>query len=336
VIKKNGWLTNIMWFLTIVFFIPLTPIAGAQFEYCIPKKDSGLANDMLAGTPVPMEPVILGPVPTLSALAMLGSAETQVPNASAPIPEPTATPQVYNEFNNWQVEAVGMGQIRQSNFHIVVVGTGFKTPEENEAKLRGIISGLETNFKGVNIDFVYIRNPVDINLKHADQVVNFSDEKDFGKLLTRIKSVYPADGVAIAVETSTYLGASNTLEYSLFTATDPNVIGDASHEIGHLLGMGDGYMRYYKPGELPDSELFYSDDMPDDMPRILSDALKKLGTVPPIHEAGTCKGRKLYQFYESSNNIYGNYNPQGPNPWGDTFFTPLQIIEMNDYIAALK
>jgi hypothetical protein len=96
--------------------------------------------------------------------------------------------------------------------------------------------------------------------------------------------------------------------------------------------MGDGYMRYYAPGELPDSELFYQDDMP----RILSDALKKLGTVPPMYEAGTCNGKKLYQFYKSSNNIYGNYNPQGPNPWGDTFFTPLQIIEMNDYIAALK
>jgi len=309
-----------------------TPIAGTQYEYCVLEHNSGQANDLLAGTPVPMEPVALGPVPTVSALLMLGSAETPVPAAATPIPEPTATQQTYNEFNNWQVEAVGMGQFKQSDFHIVVVGTGFKTPEENEAKLRGIISGLGNNFKGVNIDFAYIRNPVNINLKHADQAVIFSDETDFGKLLAKIKSVYPADGVAIAVETSAFLGTSNPLEYSLFTASDPNAIVDATHEIGHLLGMGDGYMRYYAPGELPDSELFYQDDMP----RILSDALKKLGTVPPMYEAGTCNGKKLYQFYKSSNNIYGNYNPQGPNPWGDTFFTPLQIIEMNDYIAALK
>jgi hypothetical protein len=76
----------------------------------------------------------------------------------------------------------------------------------------------------------------------------------------------------------------------MVTGSDPNSIMMASHETAHLLGLGDGYKAYYPDEYLPNSELFYLDAMP----RILSDALKKVKTIPPLYEVGTCNGRKLY------------------------------------------
>jgi len=52
-----------------------------------------------------------------------------------------------------------------------------------------------------------------------------------------------------------------------------------------------------------------------------------------MYKMGTCNGRKVYTFYETKNNLYGNYSPQEPNSWGDSVFTPLQILIMNDFIA---
>jgi hypothetical protein len=72
------------------------------------------------------------------------------------------------------------------------------------------------------------------------------------------------------------------------------------------------------------------------MPDFLARSLDELGYIPPLYEAGTCNSKKIYTFYESSNNIMGNYNPQGPSSWGDSVFTPLQIQIMNDHVKQLK
>ena len=176
------------------------------------------------------------------------------------------------------------------------------------------------------------QSPLNINLEHADQAVDFSDPKDFADLMVKIQKVHPANSLVVAIDTSLYLGQADGWKFAMVTGSDPNSVFMASHETAHLLGLGDGYKGFYPDGYLPDSELFYLDGMP----RMLSDALPKLKSMPPLYEVGTCNGRKLYTFYERSNNVMSDYHPQGPNSWGDSFFTPLQIQIMNDYIAALK
>jgi hypothetical protein len=306
--------------------LPTPIIDGQPFEYCILKEDAGLWNKQRAGTPVPMDPVFLGPTPT-----EVAAKETPYPIGPTPTLEPTATQPVYDEIGDWQVEVINIGKFKQNNFHLVVIGVGY-TKGENESKLRTIISQLEANFKGVRVDFAYVRSPLNLNLKHIETWVNFSNGEDFGKLMAKIKKVYPVDSVVISIDTPSGIGTSDAWHWAMVTGTDPPSILWASHEIGHLLGLGDGYKAYYPERFIPNSELFYLDEMP----RILSDALSKLKSIPPIYEVGTCNGRKLYTFYERSNNIMSDYNPQGPNSWGDSLFTPLQIQVMNNFVAILK
>jgi len=319
--------------------LPAATLVAQSYDYCTLKQDAGLATDLQAGTPVPMQPVALGPTPTAAPTEMAQPTETSRPEANEPVLvptlvptlAPTATQPVYNELESWKPEVVDPGALKKSNFHAVVVGVGY--PEsENETKLLAIISGLENNFTGVNIDFAFVRNPVNLNLDHTEQAVNFSSNSDIDKILAKIRKVHPVDGIVLALDTPEFLGTSDTRQWAMLTGTDPNAVLIGSHEIGHLLGLGDGYESYYPNGYLPNSELFYSGSMP----KILSDSLPKLKTLPPLYEVGTCNGNNVYTFYERSNNIMSDYNPQGPNPWGPSVFTPLQILEMNDFISITK
>jgi hypothetical protein len=309
------------------------------FEYCVLQENSGPANQILAGTPIPMEPVPLGSTPTqitatLAPVLPTESVATETPQTFEPTAtfEPSATQPVYNEFDSWQIAVTDMGVFKESNFHIVVIGVGYADGVQNEAGLREIISGLEVNFARVRIDFAFVQSPLNLNLEHADQSVDFSNPKDLESLLAKIRKVHPVDGVAVAIDTPLFLGTSDAKYFAMLTGSDPNSLTIASHEISHLLGLGDGYRAYYPDGYLPNGELFYLDGMP----RILSDALPKLGSIPPMYEVGTCNGRKLYTFYERAGNIMSDYNPQGPNSWGDSLFTPLQIEVMNNFIATRK
>ena len=301
------------------------------FEYCVLQEDSGLANQINAGTPVPMQPVYLGPTPTVQVQTEPQATDTPEPGPT-PTFEPTATQPVYDELNGWQVEVADMGGFKEDNFHMVIIGVGYTDEAQNEAKLREIISSLKVNFMEVTVDFAYVKSPLNLNLLHADQAVDFANSRDLGKLLAKIRDVYPVDSVLIAIETPSFLGTSDNRHFAVLTGSDPNSLNVASHETAHLLGLGDGYRAYYPERILPNSELFYLDSMP----RILSDALAKLDSTPPMYEVGTCNGRKLYTFYERSNNRMSDYNPQGPNSWGDSLFTPLQIQVMNNFIATLK
>jgi len=309
------------------------------YEYCVLQENPGRASQIQAGTPIPMEPVPLGPTPT-QVTATLAPVLPTEPVATEPLQtsestttfEPSATQLVYNEFDSWQVAVTDMGVFKESNFHVVVIGVGYAGRAQNEVELSEIISGLEVNFAGVRVDFAYVQSPLNLNLEHVDQVVDFSNPKDLESLLAKIRRVHPVDSVAVAIYTPLYLGTSDTKSFALLTGSDPNSLTIASHEIAHLLGLGDGYRDYYPDGFLPNSELFYLDGMP----RILSDTLPKLESIPPMYEVGTCNGRKLYTFYERANNIMSDHNPQGPNSWGDSLFTPLQIEVMNNFIATRK
>jgi hypothetical protein len=315
-----------------------TPIIGEEpFEYCVYQEDSSVANQINAGTPVPMEPVFLGPTPTMQIPIEPEFTETPLSTEPTPTPEstptfePTATQPVYNEIDAWQVEVVDPGNFKEKNFHFVVIGVGY-TDEANEPKLREIVSGLEINFAQVNVDFAFVQSSLNVNLEHADQAVDFSNQEDLENLLAKIRTEYPVDSIIIAIETSLYLGTSDTRHFAMSSGSDPNSLLMATHETAHLLGLGDGYKAYYSDGMLPNNELFYLDSMP----RILSEALLKLDNIPPMYDVGTCKGKSLYTFYERSGNIMSDYNPQGPNSWGDSLFTPLQIQIMNDYVDSLK
>ncbi len=298
----------------ILAFIPVEPSfqvpgnildSDEMFEYCgLPKKDPQPNQQYVFATPAPFEPVTLN---------------TQGEPASEPF-----------NIDNFQVDVVRMGEFKEENFHFVMVGVGY-TNEENEAELRSIIEQVKGNFTNVNVDFAYLRVPVDIDFKHIMQQVVFSNDGDEDFLLKKIKSVYPADSIVVGLNTNLYLGTSHD-KTAVFSSSDPIAAVIASHEMGHQLGLPDGYRAFYSKLRIPNTELFYIDSIPRD----LNEALKKLPEQPPMYLVGTCDGKPLYSFYESNNNPMRDWNPTHPNSWGDTFFTPLQIQIMNNFIQKNK
>lgn len=312
----------------------IAQIGGTPFEHCIITDSTGPAYRADAGTPVPSSPIPLNtPAPfvpnptTASEQSTNPLSPVQVTSTMPPVPTETPSPP-------FKPEVVNVGKFRDDNFHIVLIGIGYGE-STNQELLTNAIRQVQSNFKNMRVDFAYIKDPLLINLSHVAQAASFNSPVDRGTLFLRIKLAHPVDTIFLLLNTNEPIGNANGtfggINYAFVSGNDTNLAFIVTHEIGHELGLNDGYDEYI-PNDIPGTELFYTDSMPASLAR----ALQELGTIPPMYEAGMCNGRQLYTFYETTNNIYGNYNPQRPNSWGDSLFTPLQIIEMNDYIATLK
>ena len=298
---------------------------GIQFEYCVlPSENIDLVAQSDAGTPVPYEPV---PIST-EVIAEQPTAEVQstpIP-LSTPIPTATSTPAISEDLNLKVVRAEGF---LENNFHLVLVGVGYD--ENNGREMQKIIDSLNEDFVGINVDFAYVDSSLDLDFKHIQQQVVFSNVLDQKALFKAIKRVYPVDGLVMAICTPLFLGTSHG-NAAMLTANDPSSLRIAVHEIGHQLGLDDGYQAFYEGDRVPSTELFYLDKIPE---RLVT-ALNKLDKMPPMYKVGTCDGKSVYSFYESGNNVMRDYAPTTANSWGASTFTPLQIVLMNDYIAWYK
>ena len=244
-------------------------------------------------------------------------------------PTPTGVP-----VNNSPLNIERPADFSPLNFHVLFVGVGFD-PDEIPGEMDRLMSSrIRQNFQGLAVDFAYVKEPVHLNFQHLGTIILFTNDQERIDLLSLVRSQYPADSVVIAVKMNEMVGTSlNSGEVIIFSSNNLAVEYLTTHELGHQLGLGDAYeVGYFRPSEFPNSEMFYLDDMPD----YLVKALNKLGTMPPMYEAGTCNGRKLYTFYDNYFNLMGLYVFDGPRPWGDTAFTPLQLIIMKNRIAELK
>ncbi len=287
------------------------------FEYCkLPEDNIDPVSQFVAGTPIPFEPV---PISTQT-VNELPTATFQIEATPSSIPH-------QNDYSNLKV--IKVGSYGKNNFHFVLVGVGYNG--ENKEKMQTIIDSFSGNFAGINADFAYVETSIDLDFKHIQQMVNFENEADQKILFDAIKEIYPVDGLVVAINTPTFLGTSHW-NAAMLTSNDPNTVVIATHEMGHQLGLDDGYQAFYEEDGLPSTELFYVDEMPT---RLVS-ALKKMDKIPPLYKVGVCNGKSVYSFYESRNNRMRDYDPSETKSWGDTAFTPLQIVLMNDYIAWYK
>ncbi|KKU32606.1 hypothetical protein A3K29_05585 [Candidatus Collierbacteria bacterium RIFOXYB2_FULL_46_14] len=322
-----------------VLVMPLPmPISysGPLPEYCVLKEESSGQERLAAGTPVPMTPVVNGlelgqvPPPTEVSVAPATSEPQIVSPTDLPVTvEPTATPNLGPPFKILHTD----DDFSPRNFHVLFVGVGY-TSEENPVELAKLIEDVRGNFEGLRVDFAYVDKPFDLAFVQQSTTILFENDQERVELLAVLRSRYPVDSVIIAVKTNVLAGTSlNNGSVIILTSNNPAANYITTHELGHQLGLGDAYqVGYYKPAKFPNSEFFYLDDMPN----YLVKALNQLGTMPPMFEAGTCNGRKLYTFYDNFYNLMGLYVFNGPRPWGDSAFTPLQLQIMKDKIVSLR
>lgn len=344
---------NIYWFIGNYYLITrivappveLRPdiVIENGFDYCKFPEDPNASEMIRSGTPVPFESVVMRP-PVINDNTVTGEnpiisvTGTQGPTTTVealPTPSPTPLPENFG-LDNLKVEITKPENYDEGNIHVVFVGIGFGE-DENILEFEEFTEIMAVNFEGVKIDFAYLKSPVNMDFEHAGVSVRFKDSEEQRLLARKIRQTYPMDSMLIGINTDADLGTSyyhkfNNFGFAMISMGDPHAPRDATHEIGHQLGLEDGYMEYLDSGAFPNSELFYANSMPVS----LHDALVDLGYTPPLYEVGTCEGRPLYSFYESNNNIMRDYEPTYDNSWGNLMFTPVQIQIMNNDVERRK
>lgn len=273
-----------------------TPIVGVPFDFCtadentsparLSNTDSSLAEEVVLNTPV------------------------------------------QNQQQEKQYDSKIVGMYWPWHYHILLVGVGYEKSNNIDA-LKNAVKEIAPSFKGINVDFAYAEEPVMMKLNHIRQLV-LVDQNELNRFDELIKS-HNIDGVYFLINSDEYLGtASGGLFKTKYTFSNGGnnqwLAIIMTHEIGHMLGLSDGYKAYSPEEYLPNGELFFADSMPV----YLANAVKKLGYVPPLFEAGICKDKTLYRFYESDQDIMGDYNFE--NYKEGKIFTPLQKIIMNNYV----
>lgn len=296
------------------------------YEYCSIVTDVVYSDSTYyyAGTPMPTQAVIINtPIPNQQVN------ETAEPMTEQPQEIESAT--VISESKDSVIPQLTITKsdiYKENNYHVAIVAAGFNSNEEIES----IMQNVESSFSKINIDFTYVNETVDLNFVRVAQAAVFQDPEIEDELTKKVRDAYPdVDSVVVIVNTNDWIGLS-TFRLTVQSLDRYSII----HEIGHQIGMSDGYQDFYDPKSLialPNNELFFLDSMPASLVK----AIEELGHVPQAYLVGTCNGRDVYTFYESQNNIYGDYSPNGNPSWGnDSVFTPLQVIIMNNYIESKK
>ena len=245
---------------------------------------------------------------------------------------------------------IGPNQIVHPNeraaYEILIVPIGFGDrfkfdKESNEIMMR-MLDTLERAFDGVDISFSYLKASIPIGFQYFDRHVQFSNIQEANILLESINHTYPVNSLAFMLYTPNFVGTLQNYPIFSCSGVRDTVSGKVIaipylpiHEIGHGLGLGDGYERFFQQGDyygINGSELFTSLHLL--YPNIL-EAYKEVR--PPIVNTGnTCNGEPVYTFYSEDYDIMDRFYDleeltalleEGRNP-----FNPFQIEIMNDFI----
>ncbi len=317
---------------------------GIQFDFCAEvTEDSDPVAKLHAGTHVPFEQVLISTEVAFMTPSFVESESTPIPNLSEtppplftpePSPTPTATtsPRVWNDK---PLNVVRAENYSDENYHIVFVPVGYGDNGFGDAyflsALPELIDNLNSNFSGVKVDFAYADSSVEVEFKHVGRAVDFKNDSDKNKLFNKIKKVYPVDGMVVLINTPFYLGTQG-INYAILSGSDERTDQMATHEIAHMFSLDDGYQFIFGEDHLPNSELFYADQMPSKLIK----ALEKMDVWPTLYKVGYCKEKEVFSFYESDNNIMKSYGTSEIKSWGSSTFTPLQMIIMNDFVDWFK
>lgn len=249
------------------------------------------------------------------------------------------TPEILTRGDLGKIEAMELPVTRITLFqatkaHIYFVPVGF--PDDGKG-IKDLVEEIVQRFSGVNADFGLVDASVPVGIVTYGRHPEVNNWDEVGPLVTRLE----ADGIVFVVNTPLYIGQEfnptltlGSTKYPIGVAifgagaeTDPIFTG--THETSHILGLDDGYQDAYNPERLPNSELFYLDNMPAK----LKAALKGMPTLPTLYDMGSCQGRELYSYSDPVNNIMGSHKLQGGKV---PPFSELQLRIMNNYIRSWK
>ena len=273
-----------------------TVSSGESYDYCTITESSGSVDRLMAGENVKKETIFEG------------------------YPEAIK----YFELSKENIRFPA-----RKGYKILLVPVGYNEPNELDRSLGYLASILTDAFRGVNVEFSYLDISMPIGIERIGRWVSVINENELKELKDIIKKSYPVDGIVLALNNSELMGAGGN--YPVFSGETGETLYLAIHEVGHHLGLGDGYKRYYDPEELTGSELFL---FRDQLNYWTNEAHNKV--KPPIKFTGNyCVCLPVYTFYGDvniMNKYYSNQEVLQLLKNGESPFNPLQIEIMNGKI----
>lgn len=207
-----------------------------------------------------------------------------------------------------------------TKYQVVIVPVGY---EDASASLSPLVKTLERAYEGLPIEFSYLARTNGVDVLRLERFATV-DYKQAEELRTQLRKVMPVHSIVFALNTTEYVGSALTTK-QIATFAAENELSDyiAIHEIGHSLGLGDGYQRFYGK-ELKDNgintELFTDIRY---LPAEVQQAYKKI--KPHIKQVGVCRGKDVFAFVGP--NIMGAEEPFSiteEHLRSGKLFTPLQ------------
>ncbi|MDP3990294.1 MAG: M64 family metallopeptidase [archaeon] len=241
------------------------------------------------------------------------------------------------ESDTEMIKYMGLGKenIRfpaKEGYNILLIPVGYEEPNELDQSMGYLADVLTDAFKKVEVNFSYLDVSMPIGIEKIDRWASLTNKDEANELKEIIKQFYPVDGLVIVLNHDQYLASGG--DYPVFSGENSSGLYLAIHEVGHHLGLGDGYNRYYSPEELKGSELFLFSDK-------LEPRVKWAQTIvrPPIKFTGNyCICLPVYTFY-GDDNIMNKYQSNRAIlrllKNDEPIFNPLQIEIMNRKVIGI-
>ena len=173
---------------------------------------------------------------------------------------------------------------------------------ESDQRMEYMVSILSQAYYGVNVEFAYIKEPVQLGVKAVQQRTQLNDLSKGDKLYEKVEKIHPVSKLIFVVNTSEYIGACCAV---VVAGNNPKSGYTATHELAHDLGLSDGHKIRYPSGNVNNEELFKPGEK---LPSAVQKALDATN-APVVSTGNICKDQPVSTFYDPSDNIMMDYAP---------------------------
>jgi len=240
----------------------------------------------------------------------------------------TSTPTILDKY------LLPMPPTNHATYNVTAIPVGYDA-RAIRAKMPNIVAALRIALKGVNARVTSIDHSIPLpQISHVEHLVfQFSN----AQLFLNVKQIHGADRILFFLNTPEFIG--NTHSYpqdnliGFIGGNTNNTLYLAAHEVGHLLGLTDGYSRHFSRAELLRNslELFLKESTLRPYAQQAYNTLR-----PPIIDTGnTCNGEPVYTFSDQPNVMTHSFTDQDYIDGKivlETQYTPFQKAVMNEYI----
>jgi len=219
---------------------------------------------------------------------------------------------------------------------IMLMPVGFEEIEIQES-MEYAIKYLQSAYEGFKLDFVYVNKNIPIGIKNIERYSIISDNEELNLLDEKMNDILPTDKYIFVINSIEHMGSGSTghavLTYHKNELPPAQPLYRFIHEVAHMLGLGDGYRRYYPEGRRNGTELFVNKEKLDTN---VKKGMELFGVKVGAIENATCQGNKIYRMYPDAWSImrYSIADPDIVSMLEDnkSIFNPLQKYIMRDNI----